>query len=249
MTSYTVTAAITNNTFGGGQLYVLVLDNATMAVTPATGTSSAAYNCPVTTSVAGSRVVGAVSNLSAETTFTNEANSTFTQFGDGTNQCQYGGFYVSNTGTPGMTTVGASNTFSGSYAIAAVEVIPLVTGNVTNDASSPAVIQSASTTSPFGPTASFTPPGGCVLAAIFATDGNTSDATEVATVSSTPSLTWTQQVSVNANIDAITGYVGVWTAVIPPVATGGPAVAYPRPSGRVVTVPFAAGRMGAAHSR
>lgn len=243
MTSYTVTATITNNTaFGGGQLYVVVLDNATMAGTPATGSSTAAYHVSVTTTVDGSIVLGALSNLNAETTFVNEANSTITQFGDGTHGAQYAGFYSSaTTGTPGATTFGSSTAFSGAYGIAAVEVVPSAGGNVTVDASSPAAIQSSSTTTTFGPTASFTPAASStLLAAMFATDGDTTGLVQVASLSSIPALTWTQQVFVSSTVDAINGYVGVWTAPVPATAVSGPPV-YPRPASRVVTVPFFAG--------
>ena len=216
MTSYTVSAAITFNSFGGGQLYVLVLNNATMAVTPATGTSTTAYNCSVTTTADGSIVVGALSNYSAPTAFTAESNTTITQYSDATNDVQYAGFYSSaTTGTPGATTFGSSTAFDAAYGIAAVEVVPAGAGNVTVDASSPAAVQSATTTTPFT-TASFSPPGGTLLVAILAPDGNTTGGdTIVATVTSSPALTWTQQVSVNSAVSSINGYVGVWTAVVP----------------------------------
>jgi hypothetical protein len=234
VTSYTVTGSTTNNTFGGGLLQVQVLDNAALAATPATATSTSAYNCSITTTVTGSMVFGAVSNLTANATFTAESGTTIlTDFADTTHTAEYGSFRTtSTTGTPGPTTVGSSTTFNTNYGCCALEILASG-GTLTIDGSSPAVVDSATLTSLT--TASFTPPAGTLLVAMLVADGAFAG-TQVATVSSTPSLMWTERINVNAAEAGLSGYLGVWTATIPGAVV-------PQPPGwvqRVAVVPFRA---------
>lgn len=75
MTSYQVTGTATNNTFTGGMIKVYVLDNASVG-TPATGSSTTAFDCSVTTTVTGSYVFGGANNQTAGTAFSAAAGTT-----------------------------------------------------------------------------------------------------------------------------------------------------------------------------
>ena len=223
MTSYTVTATATNNTFGGGLLKVQVLTNAALAGSPATGSSSTAYNCSVTTTQAGSFVFGVADNQTASTTFVASAGCTITdQASINAGGAQGGAFKTTaGTGTPGATTVGSSTTFAGNYGVVAMEVLASG-GTLTVDGSSPAVVTDGTSTS--WTTGSFTPPAGAVLVALFTASGNGSANVCVATVSSSPVLTWAEQVKISSTVGATNSYAGVWTAVVP---AGGAATPQP----------------------
>jgi hypothetical protein len=213
VTSYTVTGTATNNTFTGGYLRVEVLTGAQVAGTPATGTSTAAYNCSVTTTQAGSYVLGGSNNETASTAFTAEANCTL--FGDhtvnagGAEACSWR--TTSATGTPGATTVGCTTAFAGNYGCAGMEILP--NGTIAFDGSTPADVFSTTLTS--FTTASFTPPAGSVLVAILTACGNDTALVCVGTVSSSPALTWTEQVKINGTVNAANSYTAVWTAQVP----------------------------------
>ena len=247
MASYTVTATATNNTFDGGLLQVEVLDNAAVAASPATGSSTTAYNCSVSTTTDGSYVFGVAYNASAQTTFTAESNCTkLTDYSNATSQCEYATFRTTNTtsGTPGATTVGFSTAFATYYGACAMEILASG-GTLTIDGSSPAAVDSATATS--FTTASFSPPGGTVLVAMFAVTGNFSAATCAGTVSSTPSLTWTQRVAVTSNVGGVSSCIGVWTAVVPAAAVASaPPQALVQPP---VVVASVSGWRNAGHSR
>jgi hypothetical protein len=214
VTSYTVTATATNNTFTGGLLRVYVLDNATLAA-PAVGSSTTAYNCSVTTTADGSYVIGIANNQSASTAFVAEGNCTITdQASVNAGGAQAAAFHTTSatTGTPGATTVGSTTTFAGSYGVVAMEAVSSG-GTVSFDASAPAVVSSTTLTS--FTTASFIPPSGTLLVATFVACGNGSANVAVATVSSTPVLTWTERIKINSTVDALNSYTGVWTASVP----------------------------------
>ena len=249
MTAYTVTATATNNSFGGGLLQVDVLDNAALAGTPAVGSSSTAFNCSVTTTAAGSFVFGALANEAAATTFVASSGCTIiSQSSINGGGAQGGSFQTtSGTGTPGATTVGSSTTFPGTYGVAAMEILASG-GTLSVDASSPAVVDSLTATS--FTTASFTPGASSnILVAMFAITGNFTPTTCVATVSSSPSLTWTEQVKVSVSESGTAADVGVWTAPLGPVVTPGPPL-FPQFMGAVpVVVASRAGWRGAQHSR
>lgn len=237
MTSYTVTGTATNNTFTGGILKVFVLNGATLAGSPAVGSSTAAYNCSVSTTQDGSYVFGTANNQIASTAFTASSGTTITDDASinagGAEGCV---FRTTNatTGTPGATTVGSSTTFAGDYGVVAMEVIP--SGSITFDASTPAAVTSTTLTS--FTTASFTPPGSNILVAVLSVCGNGAANVCVGTVSSTPSLTWTEQVKISSTVDATNSYSAVWTASVP--AAGGVPVLPPSWVQRVAVVPFAA---------
>jgi hypothetical protein len=238
VTSYTVTGTATNNTFTGGLLKVYVLDNAVLAGTPATGSSTTAFNCSVTTTQAGSFVCGTSLNLDASTAFSASAGTTITDDGSvntgGSEGCAF--HTTSGTGSPGPTTVGSSTTFPGSYGCCALEILASG-GTLTFDASSPAAVISTTLTS--FTTASFTPPGGSLLVAVLDACGNGAASVPVGTVSSTPTLAgWTEQVHLSSTVGGFNGYVGVWTASVP--AGGGIPVLPPSWTQRVAVVPFTA---------
>ena len=216
MTSYTVTATATNNTFTGGLLKVYVLDNATLAGTPATANSVTAYNCSITTTQTGSYVFGTANNETASTAFTASGGTTITDDqsvnAGGAEACAF--HTTSATGTPGATTVGSSTTFAGNYGVVALEVLNSG-GSLTIDASSPAVVFSTTLTS--FTTASFTPGASSnILVAVFDACGNGSANVCVGTVSSVPALTWTERIKINSTVGAANSYNGVWTATLPP---------------------------------
>lgn len=247
MTSYTVTATQGTNATAGMHLLVLVLDNAQMAGTPAVGSSVSAYNCSVTTTQAGSIVVGAIAQ-GAASAFTAESNSTITEYADSTHGNEYAGFYSSATGTPGAAAYGSSTAYAnGWYGCAAVEVIPVSAGNVTVDASGPASLGSDTLTALTS--ASFTPPGSNILAALVAVNGSGTGAQTV-TFASTPSLTWTVQSS-EAAVSSSTffGWVGVATAVVPSGNTPGPLLPQRLMGGPPAVVVSGSGWRGANHSR
>lgn len=207
----TVTASVTNDSFGGGLLQVQVLNNAALAGTPATVTSGAAFNASLTTTVAGSLVFGAVNNQTASTTFAAEPLCTIiSQSSINGGGAQGAAFKTTSvTGTPGSTLVGSSTTFPGNFGMCAVEIVPAGAGNVTIDGSSPVVVDSVTLTSLTS--AAFQPSSGALVAAILSFTGNGTAATPVATVSG-GGLTWTKQVEFTTGG---AGYVGVWTAQAP----------------------------------
>ena len=236
MTAYTVTGTTTNNVYTGGLFQVVVLDNAAVAGSPAVGSSTTAYNCSVSTTADGSYVFGIASNLNAETAYTAEGNcTTLTDYANGSVDTETATFRTTNTttGTPGATTVGFSTTFSGQYGAVAMEILASG-GTLTTDGSSPAAVESATGTS--FTTASFSPPGSSVLVAMLAVTGNELVEVCVATVSSSPSLTWTEQVKVSSEVSPNNAYLGVWTATVPAAITITP----PSWAQRVAVVPFSA---------
>ena len=243
MTAYTVTATQSVNTSAGMQLYVAVLTNASLAGTPATGTSTTAYDCSVTTTQVGSIVAGAIASLNSSSALTALANTTLTQYSDTTNSTVYAGYTTSTTASPGATTYGSSTAFNSFYGACGAEIIPASGGSVAVDGSSPAAVTSVSATALT--TASFTPPGGSLLVATVATDGNGSGAVTM-TGSSSPVLTWTQRVSVVSSVGGTFAYIGVLTAPVPAAA---PSLLEDALTNTPVIVAGRAGWRGASHSR
>ena len=251
MTAYTVTGTTTNNTFGGGILKVYVLDNAALAGTPATGSSTTAYNCAVTPTATGSLIFGGANNESATAAFTAEGNTTISDDqsinAGGAEGCA---FYTTATTTSGQVgnaqTVGSSSAFGGTYGAVAMEILASG-GTLSIDGSSPAAVQSLTLTS--FTTASFSPSAGSILVAVLSACGNDSANVLAGTVSSSPSITFTEQIKINSTVSPANSYVGVWTAVVPASVTSGPALS-PQFTGAVpVVVASRAGWRGAQHSR
>lgn len=232
MTSYTVTATATNNTFTGGILKVYVINGANLAGSPATGNSTTAYNCSVTTT-SGSFVYGTANNQTGSTAFTASSGTTITDDASinagGAEGCA---FHTTSASAGGATTVGSSTTFAGNYGVVAMEV--LTSGTQTIDTSSPAAVISTTLTS--FTTGSFTPPGGDLLVAVFTACGNGSANVCVGTVSSTPTLTWTEQIKLNSTVGATNSYSGVWTASVP----AGSSFSAPLWVQQIAIVPFSA---------
>ena len=247
MTSYTVTGSATNNAYGGCFLRVYVLTGAATPSSPATASSSAAYNVSITTTVTGSYVVGGINNDTTAVAFTAESGTTITDdYSNATDGNEYAAFHTTSaTGTPGATTVGSSTAFSGTYGVLAVEI--LASGTIAFDASAPAVVTSNTATSLT--TASFTPPGSSLLAAVLTTDGG-SALQMVGSMSSTPALSWVEQANLSTGFGTgAGGYIGVWTAPVPASFTSGPQL-NPNPMGsRPAMIVSAAGWRGAQHSR
>ena len=247
MTAYTVTGSTTNNTFTGGLFKVYVLDNAALGA-PAVGSSTTAYNCSVTTTATGSFVYGALDNQVASTTFAAEGNTTISdQASVNAGGAQGGAFHTtSGTSSPGATTVGSTTTFAGDYGSVGLEVLASG-GTQSIEAGSPAVVSSTTLTS--FTTASFTPVSGTLLVAVLVACGNGSANVCVGSVSSTPTLTWTEQVKVSSTVDAANSYMGVWTAALAAPITSGPALGLQALVQAPVTVASVSGWRNAAHSR
>ena len=244
--AYTVTATKGGGGSSGMQLYVIVLDNAAMAITPATGTSLTAYNCSVTTSQANSVVCGALMNSGSNGTLAAESGTNLTQYNDTTNFEQDAGFYTNVIASAGPTTVGSSTTFNSGYGCCGVEILASG-GTITVDGSSPAAVTTTGTGNLT--TASFTPPGGSLLVATVATGGGFGGVITMG-FSSTPSLTWTVQVSESAQGGGTEyAYVGVATAVVPAPPAVGPALNQGLLPNRPAVIVSNAGWRSAGHSR
>jgi Spherulation-specific family 4 len=202
----TVTATQSGTGAANGMLLrVLVLDNATLAGTPATAIQSgaAAHQASITTTTTGSVVYGAIADFYAGTVPMDTGCNDIDNEVDTVNGACYATYYTNTTGTPGAETVGTAASYGGG--MAAVEVLASG-GSITTDASSPNVI--TTTSAQTLTSATFTPPAGTLLVALVSTFGVFGDQVDM-TVSG-GGLTWTQQASGNT---ASNGYVGVWTAV------------------------------------
>ena len=189
MATFTVTATQSANPAGGMALQVLALDNAALAGTPATATSTTAYNTSLTTTQAGSFVYGCAANGGNATAFTAEPLCTlYSQFADNTNGCEYG-FYstTSATGTPGSTLVGFSTTYNSLYGVVGMEILASG-GTLAVEGASPALVGSGTLNALT--TASFTPATANILVAMVVTNGNATAAQVITFTNTGPALTW-----------------------------------------------------------
>lgn len=192
-------------------LRVYVLTTAALAGTPATAsqTGAAAHDANLTLTTVKSIAWGGVFDADNATVPWNTGCNGIDNVVDNTNTCCYGTFDTNATVTPGALSVGSVASFPGG--MAAVEILPVGGTSPTEDASSPAVVDTLTATTVT--TAAFAPAGGgTYLLAIVVSNGNTGTASM--SVSDTGSHTWTQQASAAS---AGQGYVGVWTA---PLASG-----------------------------
>jgi hypothetical protein len=137
--------------------------------------------------------------------------TTIGSFSDASNNADYWAIRTTSvTGTPGATTVG--DTIVGRGAIAAMEV--LAGSGLAIDASTPAytgVAVASAVTS-----ASFNPPPGALLIALFYGEGLGTTAQQTTLVTDSTGLTWTKQVEQSGT--TINGVAAAWTAQAP--ATG-----------------------------
>jgi hypothetical protein len=192
----------------------------------------------ITTTVTGSYVVGGINNNTNTTSFTASAGTTITdQYTNTPDGNQYAAFHTTSaTGTPGATTVGSSTAFAGNYGVLAVEI--LASGTIAFDASAPAAL-GANTGSSLT-SASFTPPAGSLLVAVFTTDGG-STSQQVGSMSSSPGLSWVEQANLSTGFATGAGaYIGVWAAAVPAAGTP-PSLPNPSLPQFVTVVPFRAG--------
>lgn len=219
MATYTVTATQSTNAAGGMALQVLALDNAVLAGTPATATSTTAYNALLTTTQAGSFVYGCAANGGAATGFTAEPLCTlYSQYADTTNGCEYGFWSTtSGTGTPGSTLVGFSTTYNTLYGVVGMEILASG-GTLAVEGTSPAVIGSGTLNALT--TASFTPTTASMLVAMVVTNGNAAGAPVVDITNTGGTLTWVPGPAIGAT--AVAGFhmtVAMWTALTGGVST------------------------------
>ena len=226
----TVTASGSGTSLGNGVfLQVLVLDNAALAGTPATAVinsgNNSAYSASITTTQAGSLVVGLYNdwNSNTDTLAPVTGCTAIAATPDNTLGTEYGAFRTTSaTGTPGATTVGYANPGTNDgYAGCAIEVLSSG-GTVSLDGSAPAAVVTSSALTVT--TASFTPPTGTILVALVSlanNDGTNNNSGFAATVSDTGlGLTWTPaKVSFNGSITGSTAYVGIFTAAYSGAAT------------------------------
>lgn len=153
---------------GGEQITALLAHG-----TPATRQSSSANPPQIAIPPSGdhSLIYGAVVDLSTSSTFTPDANTTFSaNVADATNARGYGTFRTTAVPPigPGSVTIGASAP-AVACAICVAEIMGCGNGTITEDASSPASVNSltAKTVS----TAAFSPPPGSLIVAMIACNG------------------------------------------------------------------------------
>ncbi len=210
--SITITVNQTEASPGNGVLLrIRQFTRHSPALGGATASANGAYETSITTTVAGSQVVGAVVNEASATAFTADAQSTFyDNFSDATNARQYGTLHgTSVTGTPGATNFGATNV-AGAGGIALYEILAGPSALVENGLS----LGAFTATGAHSVTSSaFSPQSGSLLVALVALNGSAANA-NVVTVTDSSGLVWTQQAS---HVNAAGGYAGVWTAQVPPV--------------------------------
>lgn len=205
--SMTVTATQGGSTANGMLLRVFVL---TAAAWPQHGAYSQAGGVGETdlvTTFTGSRIYGA--NISNEGTLTPASGTTqvddVLDTGAGG---EYGTFKsTALTTSLGPVTVGDTNS---SLNVAILEVAPINNLTLTEDASSPPVVDSLHTATTVT-TASFTPPPSSVLVALVSSNGGAGTVTM--TVNGGGLTTWQE---VTSNAGTATGYAGVWIAYVPP---------------------------------
>ena len=216
MTTLTVTATQTAETFQGMLLRVIVLTGAVTAASQPGGTvvTSTAYNASITTTVTGSIVYGAYTS-GHDTAVAEPLCTLIDNFDDATNFEFYGSFRTTSaTGTPGATLVGSSTAYDGFGGMAAAEILP--NGTLTEDASAPAVVTSSTLTALT--TASFTPPDGSLIVALIGSDGSGAGTTTVSVTDTGGGLTWIPLAEANAGNQE---YAGVWIAQVPTGGTDG----------------------------
>jgi hypothetical protein len=209
--SITVTATAAGTPHDGIAIQVFVVDGGVLAGTPVTASQSgvAAHQESVTPSQDYSLIWGGVFDGDAAAIPWDAGSTQITGQQDTTNGGAYGVFSHSTgaagAGTP--VTIGSAASYQGG--LAALEVLPAVTGTApTADASSPAFAWAAGAATIT--TAAFTPAGGAtLLVAVVLGYGYTGYDTTSMAVSDTGGHTWTQQAAGNATGQ---GYAGVWTA-------------------------------------
>ena len=209
--SFTITYTNTSTgAYTGLVLRVLVLDNATLATTPAVTLAKDRQNASITTTTTNSRVYGSTLNYAHGGAFTAEPLCTMLDNVNDTNEdSQYGTFYTTAaTGTPGSTLVGAVGTSSGSCS--AIEVLPVSGIAPSTNASSPGAPYSTVTATTLT-TAAFTPPAGKLLIALVVSIGGTVSTTTGA-ISDTSGLGLTWNLWANAIGPP---WTGIYTAVMP----------------------------------
>jgi hypothetical protein len=215
----TVTAVQSGDTLAGMGLTVKVLTG--QAASPiGTVASSGTITTPqlaIVPSVAGSWVYGAIYDAGGSTTFTVDANTTFSlNVHDATHAVEYGTFRSTAVTTTSSTVYGATApTNSASLIGLAMVEIKKGVGSLVEDASSPT--PSSTTTATTITSGSFTPPAGALLVAQVSADTAGSGTLAMTTnVTDTSGLTWTRQSFGNQVVGGFTyACASVWTALVP----------------------------------
>lgn len=191
---------------------MLVLDNATLPLTPNTATTATAGKASLTPAVSGSLAYSAtsfynVTNVGPSPAAGNTTiDSVFEVIVGGTNWLSHGSFVSTATLTAG-TAFGAGAS-GGAGVAAAVEVQPLG-GTPNTDGSSPAAVHNSTGTT--AATASFIPPAGGKLILALASVGGLGN---VLTVTDSYGLTWTQACGVQQG-GGYGSYAAIWYAYTP----------------------------------
>jgi hypothetical protein len=253
VTSYTVTA--TNG--GGGNGIALQVEMITGAVETGGASTSASNSNVLTASLtpnySNSFIAWAAMIATSSPTSISGATSNALltvaagadTFNDATQGVTYSAGYYSGTVTAATpVTVGGSQTALSTYGeMAAYEIQP--SGSWAENASTPAYAHSTSAAAIT--TASFTPAAaGGVLVAVACCNFSGVGSGSNITITSSPSLTWTQRAS---NAASSNGGVGVFTATVPSSFTVGPPPGLQALVQAPVTVPVISGWRNAAHSR
>jgi hypothetical protein len=206
LSSLKVTATGGGSSANGILLRVEVLDNAGLPtpvnVENQTASSTQAADVAITPEATGSLAYSAVVATAATTPAAATSNTAIDSTGG------HGSFVSTATLTANTPFTAGSSTKPANGGVAALEVMPYG-GTITTDASSPAVVNNAGSTT--ATTAAFVPPlGGKLILALVSMQGGSGVASVA--LSDTHGLTWTQAEAANA---AANFYAGIWYAYTP----------------------------------
>jgi hypothetical protein len=221
-TSMTVTATQGGSANADGMMLALRVLTGAAAAGSQTGTTdtSVTVTTPelsITPSATGSFVYGAITAFGESSAFTAAPSTTFFSGGnEESGEVTYGTFRMT---TPDTTTAGTAETVGASaptgytpdyVQIALAEILEASGGpGLAEDVSTPAI---AYTTTETVTTPSFNPPPGALLVAIVAPGNTGASGNQTITISSTPSVTWTELIAISSSGDAATG---IWIAEAP----------------------------------
>jgi len=211
----TVTATATAGGGGGALIRVTALTGAKPAaqqpggVAGTASASSISFDTAITVAATGSVVYGAAANFSNATSFTADAQTTFSDnYSNSSSGDQLGTFRsTAATSATGSQTYGATNSASGATALAEI----LASGTIAEDASATSA-EAQSNTATFIASPSFSPPYGSLLVARVVLQNGSTAMTCSITDTSGLGLTWTP---LSQHSVANSNYAGVWIAQMP----------------------------------
>jgi hypothetical protein len=212
--------AMTVTMTGGGRtaLTVIVLTGASASQPGATTTAALVTEISITPQASGSLVYGSYMDRDSSYPYTAYSAATTILFdadsGFGAEAVAFRSSAVTTASTPVTLGLTAQGSESNTEVIALAEI--LASGTLAVDASTPPPVPPSGSGNFAGAsqtTASFSPPAGSLLVAIAESE------TSAPTISSSPSLTWTEQV---AESNSGVAYASVWTAPYTSAPSSGP---------------------------